>query len=234
MGAVARAAAPPELRSASREDGRSCATALRRCGRVPAAPSCAPALRPGSAHRCRHPRSGISATCRQRRCGPSVRHVRSSASGRRTRPFSSADQQLRARDHRGGFVVMDWARRTDPGSRAAHAACRSRSWPKASSAASDEAGADIDALGVLGGEDMAVGRGNAHPPLAVERPHDRRNERLDQPGHRASCPLVPERPGGRCIGRCSGGVMRPPGTTWDNMGRSVASNKKPIFLRDLG
>ena len=78
-------------------------------------------------------------------------------------------------------------------------------WPKASSAASKKDGADIDAVGVLRREDMAIGRGNADPPFAIERTHHRRNERLDGHGLR----LTPSRPKGLW-----GGTTTPARTTW--------------------
>ncbi len=77
-----------------------------------------------------------------------------------------------------------------------------------------EAGADIDALGVLGGEDMAVGRGNADPPLLSSDPMTVEMNGWTNPVMLAMPPLIPSRPVGRSVGRCSGGLQHP----WDGMG----------------
>ena len=77
------------------------------------------------------------------------------------------DQQLGARDHRGRFVVMAGREKRILGGkprmqRLDHLLAEGfqRRFGKT--------GADIDALGVLCGEDMAIGRGDADPTLAVE------------------------------------------------------------------
>ena len=38
--------------------------------------------------------------------------------------------------------------------------------------------AEIDAVGILCREDLAIRRGDADPPFAIERPQNRRHERL--------------------------------------------------------
>src|SRR6059058_5453802 len=58
----------------------------------------------------------------------------------------------------------------------------------------DETGADIDPRRVLGGEDLAIGRGDADPALGIERSGKNGDEWLDRDGHGQLLPLHPMTP----------------------------------------
>src|ERR1051326_623534 len=74
----------------------------------------------------------------------------------------------------------------------------------------EERRADIDAFSVLACEVLAICSGNAHPPFAVERAHNRRHERLDR--HRDKSPSSPGGRGrSREFGRWSGRRWEPLG-----------------------
>ena len=186
---------------------------LRRAGAQHAVFRRGPAPRLRWAHSGPHPRSGISAPCRQRRRDPSGRHVRSShRAGARgparpppaigcARSAPSPGRQTRAR-------------KTDPAPPSVRADRIQQRLAEGFQRRIDEAGADINAGGVLGREDVPVGRRNADPPLAIERTHHRRNERLDRPGHGTQAPSSRET---WAAGRSAGGQAgcRDP---WDSMG----------------
>src|SRR6185503_8025837 len=84
-------------------------------------------------------------------------------------------QGLRARDQRGGFVIEAGGEKCiltgEARSDAVEQILAERIQGRI-----DETGADIDAVCVLGDQEMAMGRGNAYPPLAVERAWNRRKE----------------------------------------------------------
>ena len=128
--AIAGRRAPPALPSASREDVRSCAHRLSRRGRVPAAPSSAPTLRPRSAHSvsasqiwnfCDLPTKAM----RSFRPACSIMRVGQDARGPdRRRPATGCARSPRWLRRHG------WARKTDPARQAAHAARRAASGRK--------------------------------------------------------------------------------------------------------
>ena len=160
--------------------------------RVRASPSRARAFGFDRRDSVRHPRSGTSATCRRRRClsfSPACSII---AIGQAHAALLVDRQQLRARDHRVGFVVMRRREERIQRREARMQRVENASGRRLRARGSMKLGQMIDAGGVLRGEDMAIGRGNADPPFAVERPQDRRHERLA--GHEKLLP--PSRPRG--------------------------------------
>ena len=125
-------------------------------------------------------------------------------------------QQLGARDHGGGFVIMCGGEERIL-SRQARMHGVHQGLAERFQRGFGKTGADIQACRVLRRQHLAIGRGYADPAFGIQRSHDGGDEGLNRPGHRLECPW-PECLGGRLFGRGQAGCLDPMGLhgiSWD-------------------